>query len=192
MILPPLCSAFDKSRLFAYNVRTLSIKEMIAKNMLKEFKEFAMRGNIMDLAVGVIIGGSFQKIVTSLVNDMIMPIISVFTGKIDFSTLAFQIGDVSIKYGAFLTTILDFLIIAFSIFLFVRYANKLNKKWEKMKEEELKKLEKKGKLKRRKTDKEEAKAPTTKTCPYCFSEINIKATRCPNCTSELETSENEA
>ena len=146
MILPPLCSAFDKSRLFAYNVRTLSIKEMIAKNMLKEFKEFAMRGNIMDLAVGVIIGGSFQKIVTSLVNDMIMPIISVFTGKIDFSTLAFQIGDVSIKYGAFLTTILDFLIIAFSIFLFVRYINKLNKKWEKMKEEELKKLEKKGKL----------------------------------------------
>ena len=159
--------------------------------MLKEFKEFAMRGNIMDLAVGVIIGGSFQKIVTSLVNDMIMPIISVFTGKIDFSTLAFQIGNVSIKYGSFLTTILNFLIIAFSIFLFVRYANKLNKKWEKMKEEELKKLEKKGKLKRRKADKEEAKAPTTKVCPYCFSEINIKATRCPNCTSELETPENE-
>ena len=155
--------------------------------MLKEFKEFAMKGNIMDLAVGVIIGGAFQKIVTSLVNDMIMPTISVFTGKIDFSTLSLDFGEVSIKYGAFLTTILDFLIIAFSIFLFIRYINKLNKKLEKMKEEEIRKLAEKGKLRRRKTDKEEeSPEPTTKICPYCFSEINIKASRCPHCTSQFE------
>lgn len=152
--------------------------------MFKEFKEFAMRGNIMDLAVGVIIGGAFQKIVTSLVNDIIMPFISIFTGNMDFNNLVFNIGDVSIKYGAFLTAVIDFLIIAFSIFLVIRYINKLNKKFEEMKENELKKLEKQGKLKRRKTDNP-SPLPATKICPYCLSDVNIKATRCPHCTSEL-------
>lgn len=151
--------------------------------MFKEFKEFAMRGNIIDLAVGVIIGGAFQKIVTSLVNDIIMPAISIFTGSMDFSNLVLNIGNASIKYGAFLTAVIDFLIIAFSIFLVVRYINKFNKKLEEMKENELKKLEEKGKIKR---SKEKEAEPTTKVCPYCLSEINIKATRCPHCTSELE------
>lgn len=153
--------------------------------MLKEFKEFAMRGNIMDLAVGVIIGGAFQKIVTSFVNDIIMPVISIFTGNMDFNDLVLNVGNSSIKYGAFLTAIIDFLIIAFSIFLVIRYINKLNKKLEEIKKSELEKLEKKGKLKRRKSDATEP-APTTKICKYCLSEINIKATRCPHCTSELE------
>lgn len=153
--------------------------------MLKEFKEFAMRGNIMDLAVGVIIGGAFQKIVTSLVNDIIMPAISIFTGNMDFNSLVLNVRNASIKYGAFLTAVIDFLIIAFSIFLVIRYINKLNKKLEEIKETELSKLEKQGKLKRRKTDTPEP-GPTTKICKYCLSEINIQATRCPHCTSELE------
>ena len=85
--------------------------------MLKEFKDFATRGNIFDMAIGIIIGGAFQKIVTSLVNDIVMPSISIVTGKVDFSTLAFTVGDVSIKYGNFITAIIDFLIIAFSYLL---------------------------------------------------------------------------
>ena len=95
--------------------------------MLKEFKEFALKGNIMDMAVGVVIGGAFQKIVNSLVNDIIMPAISVLTGNVDFSDMVFTVGNASIKYGNFITTIVDFLIIAFSIFLVVKYINKLNK-----------------------------------------------------------------
>ena len=95
--------------------------------MLKEFKEFISRGNVMDLAVGVVIGGAFQKIVTSLVEDIIMPAISVLTGKIDFSDMMFSVGGASIKYGNFITTIVNFLIISFSIFLVVKYINKLNK-----------------------------------------------------------------
>lgn len=156
--------------------------------MWKEFKEFALKGNIMDLAVGVIIGGAFQSIVKSLVDDIIMPTIAIFTGKVDYSELTINIGQSSIRYGAFITAVINFLIIAISIFLLVRYINKLNKKLEKMKEEELKKLEKKGKFRRRKTDivPEKEEKPTTKICPYCFTEININATRCPHCTSELE------
>jgi len=158
--------------------------------MLKEFKEFAMQGNVMDLAVGVIIGGAFQKIVTSLVDDIIMPFISIFTGDVNFDDLAIKVGNASIGYGAFLTAVLDFLIIAFVIFLLVRYMNKLNKKLEELKEESLKKLEEEGKLKRRKTDSPEP-GPTTKVCPFCFSEVNIQATRCPHCTSELAELEHE-
>ena len=156
--------------------------------MFKEFKEFAMRGNIMDLAVGVVIGGAFQKIVNSLVNDIIMPLIATFTGKVDFSELTITIGQSSIKYGSFITAIVNFLIIAFSIFLFVKYINKLNKKLEQLKEEEMEKLKKKVKFGKRKTDKESivTPTPTTKICPYCFTEININATRCPHCTSILE------
>ena len=156
--------------------------------MLKEFKEFAMKGNVMDLAVGVIIGGAFQKIVSSLVDDIIMPAIPMITGKIDYSDLAFTVGDVSIKYGSFLTAILDFLIIAFSVFLSVKYLNRMRELSE-------------GKLKTNKLLKkivkddgqvveEVVEEPTTKICPFCLSEINIKASRCPHCTSELENKEN--
>lgn len=150
--------------------------------MLKEFKEFAMKGNIMDMAIGVIIGGAFQKIVTSLVNDIIMPAIAIFTGKVDFSDLVLTIGNSSIKYGAFITTIVDFLIIAFSIFIAIRSINKLNDKTK----ENMEKMAKKNKFLRSKKKKDEPKPkPATQVCPYCFSEINIKATKCPHCTSDL-------
>ncbi len=148
--------------------------------MLKEFKEFALKGNIMDLAIGVVIGGAFQKIVTSLVQDIIMPCISVITKGIDFSEMAIQIGDASIKYGNFITAIVDFLIIAFSIFLAVKYLNKLNKIKD-LGDDIATKLGK----------KKEEEEPETKICPYCLTEIKYKATRCPNCTSELEEQETE-
>lgn len=163
--------------------------------MLKEFKEFATRGNIMDMAIGVIIGGAFQKIVTSLVNDIIMPTIAIFTGKVDFSDLIFTVGNASIKYGAFVTAIIDFLIIAFSIFIAIKTANSINKRMEKIAKGELDKLNKRTKklLKnKRRKQKSENSAETeeetlkSKTCPYCFSEINYKATKCPHCTSELK------
>lgn len=154
--------------------------------MLKEFKEFALKGNIMDMAIGVIIGGAFQKIVTSLVNDIIMPAISIFTGKVDFSDLVVTVGNSSIKYGSFITTIVDFLIIAFSIFIAIRTINKLNDRAK----QDLDKMSKKSKFFKGKKKKEEPiPEPTTKVCPYCLSEINIKATRCPHCTSELKIEE---
>ena len=166
--------------------------------MLKEFKEFATRGNIFDMAIGIIIGGAFQKIVTSLVNDIVMPTISIITGKVDFSTLEFTIGDISIKYGNFITSIIDFLIIAFSIFIAIRSANKINKKLadtakgnfekiSKKNKEKVEELSKKSKLfKKKEKEEEPAPEPTTKTCPFCYTEINFKATRCPNCTSDLK------
>ena len=154
--------------------------------MLKEFKEFAMRGNIMDLAIGVVIGGAFQKIVNSLVNDIIMPAISVITGKVDFSDMVFTVGEASIKYGNFITAIVDFLIIAFSIFLVVKYINKLNRIKD-LEEAVVSKIDKKGKLKKHKKEEpEEPKEPETKICPYCLTEVKYKAKRCPHCTSELE------
>jgi len=157
--------------------------------MWKEFKEFALKGNIMDLAVGVIIGGAFQSIVKSLVDDIIMPTIAIFTGKVDYSQWTLTIGQSSIRYGSFLTAVINFFIIALSIFLFIKYLNKINRRFEQMKEEELKKLEKKGKFRRRKTDivpEPKEAEPTTKVCPYCYTEIHIKATKCPHCISELE------
>lgn len=155
--------------------------------MLKEFKEFATKGNVVDLAIGVIIGGGFQKIVNSLVNDIIMPFISIFTGKIDFNDMMITIGDTSIKYGSFITNVINFLIIAFSVFLMVRYINKLNKTFEETAKGINKKLEKKNKFFKNKNKKEEVvPEPTTKICPFCLSEINIKASRCPHCTSVLE------
>lgn len=159
--------------------------------MWKEFKEFALKGNIIDLAVGVIIGGAFQSIVKSLVDDIIMPTIAIFTGKVDYSQLAITIGQSSIKYGSFITSVVNFFIIALSIFFVIKYLNKLNKKFEEMKEEELKKLQKKGIFKRRKTDiaSEQVEEPTTKVCPYCYTEIHIKATKCPHCISTLEEKE---
>lgn len=164
--------------------------------MLKEFKEFATKGNIMDLAIGVIIGGAFQKVVNSLVNDLIMPLIALLTGKVDYTSWVITIHDTTISVGSFLTNIINFIIIAFSIFLVVRYINKLNKKLEEVKENELKKINKKlhtDKLfkKFRKKKKEEKPIPTSKICPYCFSKINIKASRCPNCTSILEENKKE-
>ncbi|MBO9369398.1 MAG: large conductance mechanosensitive channel protein MscL [Chloroflexi bacterium] len=132
--------------------------------MLKEFKEFALRGNVMDLAIGVIIGGAFGKIVSSLVGDVLMPILGLLTGGINLSGLSFTVGEATVRYGAFLQAVVDFLIIAFAVFLFVRAFNRA----------------------RAKPQPAPAPAePTTKECPYCFSTIPIKATRCPYCTSTL-------
>ena len=128
--------------------------------MVKEFKAFVMRGNVLDLAVAVIIGGAFGKIVTSFVNDLVMPLIGLIIGGIDFSGLAFTVGSAKVTYGNFINNILDFLIIAFVIFLLVKVANSTKKPAP-------------------------AAEPTQKECPHCFSTISIKATRCPNCTSEL-------
>ena len=169
--------------------------------MWKEFKEFAMKGNVMDLAVGVVIGGAFQKIVTSLVEDIIMPCISILTGKIDFSDMVLTVGNASIKYGNFITTIVNFLIISFSIFLVIRYINKINnKKFKDLNDRLVQKIDKNGNLKKiekvfdhsnkKKKNKnkveEPAPEPETKICPYCLTEIKYKATRCPHCTSILE------
>ena len=149
--------------------------------MLKEFKEFALKGNVIDLAIGVIIANAFQKIVSSLVEDIIMPLISLVTTDIDFTELAITVGDVSVTYGNFITAIIDFLIVAFCLFLFIKYMNKLNNMNKGILDSKLlKKLNKKNK------DKENAvPEPTTKICPYCLSEIAFKATRCPHCTSDL-------
>ena len=143
--------------------------------MLKEFKEFAMKGNIVDLAVGVVIGGAFGKIVTSLVNDIVMPLVGLLMGKVDFSNLFFSLGEgnfttiqeakeagvATINYGLFINNIIDFLIVAFSIFIVIKQINRFSKK------------------------KEEKPVENKKKCPYCYSEIHIDATRCPNCTAEL-------
>ena len=147
--------------------------------MLKEFKEFATKGNVFDMAIGVIVGGAFQKIVTSLVNDIIMPLVAIFTGRVSFDDLTLTIGNSSIKYGSFITTIVDFLIIAFSIFIAIRTFTRLNNKTK----ENIQKLTNKD---IKEDDIEEA---TTKLCPYCYSEIDIKATRCAHCTSVLEDSD---
>lgn len=142
--------------------------------MLKEFKEFINRGNVIDLAIGVVMGGAFGKIVSSLVEDIIMPLIGKLTGGgsvanlfvsldgNDYATIAEaqEAGAATLNYGAFVQSIIDFLIISFVIFLFVKQINKLKKP-------------------------EPEKAPTTKECPFCKTEIDINATRCPNCTSEL-------
>lgn len=151
--------------------------------MLKEFKKFATKGNIMDLAVGVVIGGAFQSIINSLVNDIIMPAISIITGKVDFSEMMFTVGEASIKYGNFITAIVNFLIIAFSIFLAITYMNKITKKMEAISLGQVEKINKKlGRTKK----EEPAPEPTVKVCPFCYSEISYKATRCAHCTSELE------
>jgi large conductance mechanosensitive channel len=136
--------------------------------MLQEFREFAMRGSVVDMAVGIIIGGAFGKIVTSLVNDVVMPPIGMLLGRVDFSNLSITLraktaetAGVAVKYGAFINTLLDFLMVAFVIFLVIKQMNRLKKK-------------------------EPEKAATTKDCPRCFNSIPIQASRCPNCTSELE------
>ena len=146
--------------------------------MLKEFKEFALKGKMIDLAVGVIIGGGFNTLVSSLVNDIVMPFISIFTGKLDFSNMfialdgnsyatldAAKEATATIAYGSFITGVINFLMTAFVVFIVVKQMNKLHRK-------------------------KEAPAapaePTTKICPHCMSEIHIKADKCPYCTSDVE------
>lgn len=147
--------------------------------MFKDFKEFAMRGNVVDMAVGIIIGAAFGTIVKSLVSDVIMPPIGLLLGNVDFGNLfvvlkqgatagpyaaladAQAAGAVTINYGMFINTIISFIIVAFAVFLLIRNINKL------------------------KREEEAPPEPTTKECPYCFTAIPIKATRCPHCTSQL-------
>lgn len=142
--------------------------------MLKEFKQFAMKGNVVDLAVGIIIGAAFGKIVTSFVSDILMPPIGRLLGKVDFSNLfidlsgnnfttlaeAKKAGAATINYGLFLSTIIDFLVVAFAVFLLVRQINRLKK--------------------------QEEAAPSTQDCSFCLSKIPIGASRCPQCTSMLD------
>jgi large conductance mechanosensitive channel len=144
--------------------------------MLKEFKEFAMRGNVMDMAVGIIIGAAFGKIVASFVKDIIMPPIGMLMGNVDFSSLfinltnqsfatlaeAQKAGAATINYGAFINTVVDFVIIAFAIFMVIRAMNNMKRQEEPA-----------------------AAAPTTKECPHCLSTVPIAATRCGHCTSDL-------
>lgn len=160
-------------------------------SLIKEFKEFAMKGNAMDLAVGVVIGGAFQKIVNSLVNDIIMPFTAIFTGNIDYSEWKIVIGNgiAEIGIGSFVNALINFFVIAFSIFLAIKYVNKINKKLEQINKETIGKLRKKSKKKEKETEKVE---PSTKTCPYCLSEIPYKALRCSHCTSELVEDKKEA
>jgi large conductance mechanosensitive channel len=142
--------------------------------MLKEFKEFAMKGNVLDMAVGIIIGAAFGKIITSLVNDILMPPIGLLFGKLDFSNLFINLsgtdykslaeaknaGAATLNYGLFLNNIIDFLIVSFAIFLLVKQVNRLKR--------------------------EEVKEQTEKECPFCFSTISKKAIRCPSCTSQID------
>lgn len=142
--------------------------------MLKEFEEFAMKGNVLDMAIGIILGLAFGKIVTSLVNDIIMPPIGMLLGDVDFTNLFISLsgqsyatlaeaqaaGAPTINYGVFINAIIDFLIVAFVIFLLVKQVNKMKRK-------------------------EEAAPPNAKDCPYCKESIPLQATRCPHCTSEL-------
>ena len=149
-------------------------------SMLQEFKTFAMRGNVVDMAVGIIIGGAFGKIITSLVNDVIMPPIGLLLGGVDFSNLfivlkgggaagpllslaeAKEAGAVTINYGLFLNSIISFVIVAFAVFIVIKQINRFKREEEVPPDE-----------------------PTTKKCPHCITEIPIKASRCPNCTSQL-------
>lgn len=149
--------------------------------MFKEFKEFAMRGNVVDMAVGIIIGGAFGTIVKSLVNDVIMPPIGLLLGGVDFSELflvlkegstpspyvalaeAQAAGAVTINYGVFINSLISFIIVAFAVFMLIKSLNKLKRE-----------------------EKAPAVEPTEKECPYCFTSIPIKASRCPHCTSEVK------
>ena len=148
---------------------------MSKKGFIAEFKEFILRGNVMDMAVGVIVGGAFNTIVNSLVNDIIMPVISLATGKVDFSNLfisldgtkyatlaeAQEAGGSVFAYGSFIQNVLQFLIVAFALFMVIKGINKMRKP-------------------------EPEAAPTTKVCPFCKNEVPIEATRCGFCTSELK------
>mgnify|MGYP004603273377 FL=1 len=140
------------------------------KKFFDEFRKFINRGSVVDMAVGIMIGAAFKAIVDSLVNDIISPIIGLLV-KQDFSNLSLNVFGVSLRYGAFIMAVLNFFIIALVLFLIIRLMNSFH---------DLTKLVKKS------DDEEEEPEPTTKTCPYCKSEIAIEATRCPHCTSQLE------
>jgi|SRR3989339_548253 len=146
------------------------------RKFLQEFKNFAMRGNVMDIAVGIIIGASFGKIITSFVNDILMPPLGLLLGKVNFSNLFINLssrsfsslseaksaGVATMNYGIFLNTVIDFMIVAFAIFVLIKQINRL-------------------------TIKEKAEVvPSVKECPYCLSNVSIKAVRCPYCTSDLK------
>ncbi len=147
------------------------------KKMMEEFKKFALKGNMIDLAVGVIVGGAFNSIVTSLVNDIFMPILSLFTGKLDFANWfialdgnkymtiaeAQEAGAATLNYGNFISGVINFIIMAFVVFMLVKGINKL-----------------------RKDEPAKPAAPTTKKCPFCKTDIPLEATKCPHCTSTLE------
>lgn len=156
-------------------------------SLLKEFKEFAMKGNAIDLAVGVVIGGAFQSIVNSLVNDIIMPLTSLVTGNVDYKDWVIEIfdGAAKIQIGSFITAVINFLIVAFTIFMVLKYMNKLNKKLEDINKAATETLTRKSKKKSKKVEEAPVVEPTTKVCPYCLSEIPYKATKCSHCTSDL-------
>ena len=136
------------------------------KKFLDEFKKFISKGNVMDMAVGIIIGGAFTSIVSSLVNDIINPVLGLF-GGVNFDQLAWNItGGVTLYYGKFITAVVNFLIMALIVFVLVKAMNTAVSRFQK---------------------EEPKKAPTTKKCPYCKSEIALEATRCPHCTSEVES-----
>ncbi|OPZ84078.1 MAG: Large-conductance mechanosensitive channel [bacterium ADurb.Bin429] len=151
--------------------------------MFKEFKEFAMRGNVLDLAIGLIIGGAFGKIVSSFVGDLLMPPLGLLMGKVDFSSLFISLngqayeslqvakaaGAPTLNLGVFVNTVIDFILVAFAVFLLVRAVNRLKKQQE-----------------------APPASPTTKDCPYCLSAIPLAATRCPHCTSQLADTPAEA
>ena len=134
--------------------------------MWKEFKQFAFKGNVIDLAVGVMIGGAFSGIVSSVVSDVFMPLLSLVTGRIDFTTLSIRLGEgegaATLNYGAFLQAVVDFLLIALCVFAFVKLVNRL-----------------------RRAQPEAAPAAPARKCPYCLREVDPLATRCPHCTSML-------
>ncbi len=138
------------------------------KKFWSEFKTFISKGSVMDMAVGIIIGGGFTAIVNSLVNDVVMPLLSVLTGGYDFTKLSVTIGSgenaAALNYGLFISAVINFLLIALVIFCLIKSINKMKDKIRKNEEAD----------------------PTTKICPYCKSEIDIEATRCPHCTSELK------
>ncbi|HCL04089.1 MAG TPA: large conductance mechanosensitive channel protein MscL [Lachnoclostridium phytofermentans] len=136
------------------------------KKFLKEFKEFALKGNVMNLAVGVIIGSAFQGIVTSLTDNILSPIIGLFTRQ-NFDSLQLDIFGITLRYGAFITALINFIIMAFVVFLLVKGMNRILFFEDRKKKVDVK--------------------PTEKDCPYCMTKININATRCPHCTSQLET-----
>ena len=135
----------------------------------KAFKNFLLEGDAISMAVGVIIGAAMKDLVTSLVDNMFTPVIGLVLGKVDFSNLCVKIGDATIKYGAFITALINFVLMAFVVFLIVYLIDKAKESFKKL------------------TKKEEAEEePTTKVCPYCQSEVDIKAVKCPHCTSDIQ------
>lgn len=159
---------------------------------LKEFKEFALKGNVLDMAIGLVIGGAFQTIITSLVQDIIMPFTALFTGNVDYADWVIKVSTAEIRIGSFITALINFIILALSVFLALKVVMGINKRLDKMNKDTLGKVTKKF-IKNDKGEKVEVDVePLTKECPYCFSEIKYKATRCPQCTAELEKAIKEA